>query len=264
MTKITDLATTLSHGVRQVEKEINEVSTALATGRAPLNPGNSSEVTRLSSQVNKYKTTEHSLGQVQNVINVAQTGLVSAVDLLQQMESLANQAASGTLSSTDMAAINTTFTQLASQIKNIGENADVNGQNLLNNSAGFQVMSGITTSSLIRISGLDLTAIAATCTGLSITSVTGAYAAITSLTSQLSLISSGQSTFSAATVGIKAYQSEANALSTGLQATIDSIYNIDPTALQARLQQLNNQQSIDYYLVTQMNQAAASVLTIFR
>jgi flagellin-like hook-associated protein FlgL len=264
MTKITDLATTLSHGVKQVEKEINEISTALATGRAPLNPGNSSEVTRLSSQVNKYKTTEHSLGQVQNVINVAQTGLVSAVDLLQQMESLANQAASGTLSGTDMDAINTTFTQLASQIANIGENADVNGQNLLNNSAGFSVMSGITTSSLITIAGLDLTAIAATCTGLSITSVEGAYTAITTLTSQLSLISAGQSTLSAATVGIKAYQSEANALSTGLQATIDSIYNIDPTALQARLQQLNNQQSIDYYLVTQMNQQAAAVLTIFR
>jgi flagellin-like hook-associated protein FlgL len=117
---------------------------------------------------------------------------------------------------------------------------------------------------LITISGLDLTAIAATCTGLSITSVQGAYTAITTLTSQLSLISAGQSTFSAATVGIKAYQSEANALSTGLQATIDSIYNIDPTALQARLQQLNNQQSIDYYLVTQMNQQAAAVLTIFR
>ena len=264
MTKITDMASTLSAGVKAVEKEINEVSTALATGRAPLNPGNSSEVTRLSSQVNKYKTTEHSLGQVQNVINVAQTGLVSAVDLIQQMESLANQAASGTLSSTDMAAINTTFTQLASQIKNIGENANVNGQNLLDNSAGFSVMSGITTSSLITISGLNLTQIAATCTGLSITSVTGAYNAITTLTSQLSVISAGQSTFSAATVGIAAYQDEANALSTGLQATIDSIYNIDPTALQSRLQQLNNQQSIDYYLVTQMNQQAAAVLTIFR
>ena len=264
MTKITDLSTTLSQGVRSVEKEMNEVSTALATGHAPLNPGNSSEVTRLSSSVNKYKTTEASLGQVQNVINVAQTGLVSAVDLLQQMESLANQSASGTLSATDMAAINTTFTQLANQIANIGQNADVNGQNLLNNTAGFSVMSGITTSSLITIGGLNLTAIAATCTGLSITSVQGAYTAITTLTSQLSLISAGQSTFSAATVGIKAYQAEANALSTGLQATIDSIYNIDPTALQSRLQQLNNQQSIDYYLVTQMNQQAASVLTIFR
>ena len=125
-------------------------------------------------------------------------------------------------------------------------------------------MSGITTSSLITISGLDLTALANTCTGLSITTVGGAYTAITTLTSQLSVISAGQSTFSAATVGIKAYQAEANALSTGLQATIDSIYNIDPTALQARLQQLNNQQSIDYYLVTQMNQQAAAVLTIFR
>jgi hypothetical protein len=49
-----------------------------------------------------------------------------------------------------------------------------------------------------------------------------------------------------------------------LQKTIDSIQNVDQTAMQAQLQQLNNQQSIDYYLISQMNQAAAAALTIFR
>jgi hypothetical protein len=45
---------------------------------------------------------------------------------------------------------------------------------------------------------------------------------------------------------------------------IDSIQNIDPTKLQAYLQNLNTQQSVDYYLVSQMNTEAAAVLTIFR
>jgi hypothetical protein len=39
---------------------------------------------------------------------------------------------------------------------------------------------------------------------------------------------------------------------------------VDSTALQAKLQGLNNQQSIDYYLVSQMNTAAQAALTIFR
>jgi hypothetical protein len=53
-------------------------------------------------------------------------------------------------------------------------------------------------------------------------------------------------------------------LQTGLSNTVAQIENIDATAMQARLQQLNNQQSIDYYLVSQMNTASAAVLAIFR
>jgi flagellin-like hook-associated protein FlgL len=91
-----------------------------------------------------------------------------------------------------------------------------------------------------------------------------ASAAITSLTSQLTLISAGQSSLSASNGGLTAQANQAQSLSDGLQNTIDSINNIDPTALQARLQALNNQQAIDYYLITQMNQAAAAMLAIFR
>jgi hypothetical protein len=53
-------------------------------------------------------------------------------------------------------------------------------------------------------------------------------------------------------------------LQQGLQNTVDTLQNIDATAMQARLQQLNNQQSIDYYLVSQMNTEAAAILSIFR
>jgi hypothetical protein len=80
----------------------------------------------------------------------------------------------------------------------------------------------------------------------------------------LTLISAGQSSLSASNGGLTAQATQAQSLSDGLQNTIDSINNIDPTALQARLQALNNQQAIDYYLITQMNQAAAAMLAIFR
>ena len=264
MTQITNLATTLSAGVNTVDTGINAIQTALATGKTQLNPASQGESTRLSSQVNQYNATAASLGQVQNVIDVGQTGLTSAVALVQQMQSLANQVSSGTLSSTDMAALNLTFVQLAAQIGNIGTNASVNGQNVLINTTGFSVLSGITTASLITVSGTDLTSIGNTLAGLNVSSIAGAYSAVTVLASQLALISAGQSNLSAASTGITAYTAEANSLSTGLQQVVDSISNIDPTKLQAQLQQLNNQQSVDYYLVTQMNQEAAAVLTIFR
>ena len=91
-----------------------------------------------------------------------------------------------------------------------------------------------------------------------------AAAAVASLKTQLQTVSTGQSTLSAASTGLTAQASANNALKTGLTDTVNSIQNIDATAMQAKLQQLNNQQSIDYYLVSQMNTEAAAILSIFR
>ena len=94
--------------------------------------------------------------------------------------------------------------------------------------------------------------------------VTNADYATQILTTQLTTVSTGQSTLSASATGLSAENSNAQALQTGLSNTVAQIQNIDATAMQAKLQQLNNQQSIDYYLVSQMNTEAAAILSIFR
>lgn len=261
---ITSLTSTLTSSLNKVTKEINSVQTQLATGKGELNPAYSGEITRLSSQVNKYDAANRGIGQAQNVVKVAMTGLETATSLIQQMEALALQATSGTMSATDLTYLNTTFNQLAKQISTAATNSSVNTVNLLTGTAGFSVLCGVDTTTSFAVSGMDLTSIAATATGLSITTTALASAAITSLTSQLTIISAGQSSLSASNGGLNAQSNQAQSLSEGLQNTIDSINNIDPTALQARLQALNNQQAIDYYLITQMNQAAAAMLAIFR
>jgi flagellin-like hook-associated protein FlgL len=104
-----------------------------------------------------------------------------------------------------------------------------------------------------------VTAIATTATKVSLADY-----ATQILTAQLSTVSTGQSSLSASATGLKAQNSNAQALQTGLSNTVAQIQNIDATAMQAKLQQLNNQQSIDYYLVSQMNTEAAAILSIFR
>lgn len=88
--------------------------------------------------------------------------------------------------------------------------------------------------------------------------------AIDVLTVALNTISNNQSIVSAEQTGLKELSKAAISMATNLQNTVDSIQNVDETELQTRLQQLNNQQSIDYYLISQMNTAAAAILTIFR
>ncbi|MBT8575278.1 hypothetical protein G6701_07245 [Polynucleobacter paneuropaeus] len=94
--------------------------------------------------------------------------------------------------------------------------------------------------------------------------ISNAAAAVSSITTLLGTVSTGQATLSASATGLTAQASANTALKTGLTNTVNSIQNIDATAMQAKLQQLNNQQSIDYYLVSQMNTEAAAILSIFR
>ena len=84
------------------------------------------------------------------------------------------------------------------------------------------------------------------------------------ITGQIDTVSTAQASLAAATAGIQAQLKNATNIKNGMQKTIDAIANIDPTALQAQLQQFNTQQSVDYYLVSQMNTEAAAILSIFR
>jgi flagellin-like hook-associated protein FlgL len=262
MSDITALSSTLVGSINSVQSQIKNVQTQLATGVKNLDPAQQGVVTRLSSQVTGYNAVAQNISQSQNVISVAQTGLASATNIVQQMQDLANKASTGTLSTTDLTNLQSTFASLATQVGNIATNATVNGANLLSSATGINVQTGITASDSTSVAGVDLAAIGTTLAGLDIS--TGAPAAITALGTALDSISAGQSQLSASAVGLTSQQSVAGSLSTNLQNTIDSIQKPDATQLQTQLQQLNNQQSIDYYLISQMNTESQAMLTIFR
>jgi len=381
---INSLAANLSNSVNTVQAEIVSVQNQLMSGQKKLSPAENGVVTRLTAQADGWGVAANNITAAQNVINVAQTGLASIATIMTQMKSLSSQASSAGLSTSDQNSLNTTFQNLASQVRAIGLSSSVNGNNLLNGTPGFTVTSGITgnassASSTTGIAGVDIPSLASTLTALSVangastngtvTSPTvsvvttgaagvtevkqaifsamapgdnvtiggltftsnrtltatqaaqafaslsagattgpsttyGAYSgtlvgfsssAVTSptmswtysttgtvsltatgsqvsnadyatqiITAQLTTVTTAQSTISAGSVGLEAQLKNVTALKNGLTNTVNAIQNVDATAMQAKLQQLNNQQSIDYYLVSQMNTEASAILSIFR
>jgi len=389
---LSGLALTLSAAVKDVQTQIVDVQNQLSSGKKTLNPAEDGIVTRLSAQAQAYGTVNQNIAAAQNVINVSQTALSSIATILTQMKSLATQASSAGLNSNDLASLNTTFTSLRTQVTGLVTAASINGNNLLDESTGISVTTGIRGASTdsTAVTGLGLTAgvianiaslkligtqtsvtpasaitttyaaavvssstaevkqvdtvtfannlavgdtvnvggliftangditssalateiaarinsatyvstygtfsgtapattssatsssntvllvrsgsaaAAVTTTASTATTVLGATnaaSAIGTLTTQLTTVSTGQSSLSASATGLTAKSKAVEALQNGLQNTVDTIQNIDATAMQARLQQLNNQQSIDYYLVSQMNTEAAAILSIFR
>jgi flagellin-like hook-associated protein FlgL len=382
---INSLAANLANSVNTVQAEIVSVQNQLMSGEKKLSPAENGVVTRLTAQADGWGVAANNITAAQNVINVAQTGLASIATIMTQMKSLSSQASSAGLSTSDQNSLNTTFQNLASQVRAIGLSSSVNGNNLLNGTPGFTVTSGITgnassASSTTGIAGVDIPSLASTLTALSVangastngtvTSATttiitagtsvavevdqavfsamapgdnitiggltftsnrtltatqaaqafaslsagattgpsttyGAYSgtlvgfssgaatsptisftystsgAVTKIastgsqvsnadyatqiiTAQLTTVTTAQSTISAGSVGLEAQLKNVTALKNGLTNTVNAIQNVDATAMQAKLQQLNNQQSIDYYLVSQMNTEASAILSIFR
>ena len=267
MSAITGLSTLLNQNVMSVQAQIATTQNQLATGIKQTNPAIQGVVTRLQANISQYSSIGTNITAGQNVVSVAQTSLTSISSLISQMQQLATQAASGGLSSTDLVSLNTTFTALASQISASVANATINGTSVLQTGGGITVQIGLATggSNTASLTTLAMdTAVAAVATALSISTGTAAAASITSLTSLLSTVSTGQSNLNAYSVALSADQNAVTSLGTNLQNTVNSLQAVDQTALQAQLQQLNNQQSVDYYLVSQMNTAAAAVLTLFR
>jgi flagellin-like hook-associated protein FlgL len=222
-------------------------------------------VTRLSAQVSGYNSVVADISAGTSVLNVSNTALTSISNIISQCKDIATQAANAGLTAGDRTALNTTYSQLMGQVTSLITNATVNGDNiLLSTGTSPQIQTGITGASFTTISNLALNTALATSVASTVTTAAAAGTSMDLLTTALSTISTGQSTISALQVGLNAQSAASASLSTNLQATVDSMQSIDSTALQAKLQSLNNQQSIDYYLISQMNTAAAAALSIFR
>jgi flagellin-like hook-associated protein FlgL len=263
---ISALAPTLVSNINSVQKGIVDTQTQLASGTKNLNAAEVGIVTRLSAQAAGYKSVTQNITAGINVINVAGTALNSISTILSQAKDIATQAANAGLQASDRTALDTTFDQLLLQVTSLIANAGVNGENVLLSGPALTVQSGITgtTASQTTIANLAITLTSLGVNTSGVDTQANAQAAITALTAALTTVSTYQSTLSATKTGLDASAAASLSLSTNLQATVDSIQNIDQVALQAKLQQLNNQQAIDYYLISQMNTAAASALTIFR
>jgi len=268
MSGLTSLSSTLTSAVNQTQANINTTQTQLASDKKILDPAQQGVVTRLTAQVEGYNAVKSNITQTQSVVSVAQTGLSAISDMLTQMQSMASKASTAGVTAADRASYQATFASLATQVKNLATSASVNGANLLTAVAGVDVQTGLdgTAASQTNVPGIDISA-----TGLpsldvavDISTVAGAQAAIDLIKTDLATVSAGQSSLTASAVGLSTQSTMADGLKINLQNTIDSIQKPDQAALQIKLTQLNNQSTVNFYLISQMNTASQAVLSLFR
>ena len=265
------LQITLARSIQDVQQEIIGTQNQLADGKRTLNAGENGIVTRLSSQASAFDTAVKNINSAQSVISVAATTLKSIASIATELKNLATQGASAGLSNGDRASMSTTFASLWGQLTTLSASASINGNNILDTSDTVSVVYS-PDEDAFTMDGIDFTTsiidVAETATAVDGTSDTfdasSCASIVTEMTSFIDSVSTSQGSLTAYNVALDAMSAGAKGISAGLNSTVDGIQGIDSTALQTKLQSLNNQQSIDYYLVSQMNTASAAVLAIFR
>jgi flagellin-like hook-associated protein FlgL len=268
MNPLTSGSSSASSGILQSlasnQSLTTDIQTQLTTNKKILDPAQQGVVTRLGSQVTSFGASHNNIAKAQNVLSVAQTGLKSIANLLTQMQDLANKASDATMTSTDSAKLNQTFQSLLTQLDSTAKNTMIDGTGLLNNTAAdLTIQTGLTTSDTTDIHAVASDSTTLAITG-GITDAATAKATMDLLKTALDTVSTSQSTVASDQIALSTQDDLISSISQNLQNTIDSIQKPDAAALQMQLQNTNNQQSMNYYLINQMNQEAQSVLTIFR
>jgi flagellin len=130
------------YSLRKTNSLLGTHQTRLATGRrinsAEEDPAGLSIATKMNARSEGLKVALDNIGDAKNMLSVAEAGLQKISDILVQMRTKAEQAASDTLGSAERAAIQSQLNAWAEEINSIVATTKWNGQTLLDGLTAFQ------------------------------------------------------------------------------------------------------------------------------
>jgi len=121
---------------RAMTTAMERLSTGMRINSASDDAAGLAIAARMRSQVEGLEQAARNANDGISMIQVAEGAYVEVSNMLSRMKEMAVQAASGTYSNTDRAALNLEFGQLQSELQRIAGNTQWNGFNILDGSAG--------------------------------------------------------------------------------------------------------------------------------
>ena len=156
-TAATITANALTKNERAMSQTMERLSTGQRINSAADDAAGLAISSSMTSQINGLNMAVRNANDAISMIQTADGAMIEVSSMLQRMRELTVQAATGTLSSTDLTALNTEFQQLDDQIDLIATSTEWNGTKILDGSLGsvsFQV--GANASQSISITLADL------------------------------------------------------------------------------------------------------------
>jgi len=129
-------ANALAKNDREMTKAMERLATGSRINSASDDAAGLAVASKLTSQIRGIDQAVRNGNDAISLISTADGAMIEVSNMLQRMRELSVQGGNGTLSSTDLTALNTEFVALRTEIERIADNTQWNGANLLDGSAG--------------------------------------------------------------------------------------------------------------------------------
>lgn len=194
------VATKISRADQAKRSNQNELASGVRIYSGAKDPAGLALSEKFRAKIDSLRESANNIGQARSAIQVASGATESIGGSLQRMRTLAVQAASGTLSAEDRAAIQQEFGQLQETVDSVATGTEFNGLELTDGSVGsFDVQVGDMQGDTISVGLGDLTATGLGVDGgaVSVASQAGAENAIGAIDQALDELSNQESAFGA-------------------------------------------------------------------
>jgi flagellin len=197
--------------------------------------------TRISSDVTTLQQAATNASQATSILQTADGGASNISDILSRMKSLATQAASGTVTDSSRAYINSEFSQLISQIDSIASGTRYSSESLLDGTStnfagtGSKILVGTSASDTITVKLANLTSTSLGISAATVSSQTTAVAAAALIDTAINTVSGARADIGALESRFNFSASSISTQTENLQAANSAITDVDIASEQAKL-----------------------------
>ena len=259
---------TLNSTNAQLEEAQNQVSTGLRISSAKDDGAIWSIAQSQRSQITSLTAVTDSLNRASSVLDVAVTAGQTISDLLNQLKSNALEASDTSLSTTDRAALNSSFKALITQISTATSNASFDGANLITTGApALTALAGPSGTQKLTLAAQSLTLGGANLTlsaASSYTTATQASNLLTTINDSITKVNSAVSALGTESNQVTANLTFVSNLSDSLTSGVGNLVDADVAAESATLQALQTKQQLGVQALSIANSSSQNLLSLFK
>jgi len=261
----------LSAAQNSLSTSMQRLSSGLRINSAKDDAAGLSIATKMDSQI---RGMSQAIRNANDGISMAQTadgGLSTATDAMQRMRELAVQAANGTNTTTDSAALDKEYQALATEVGRISTDTKFNGTALLSSAVSTDIQVGADNGQKITITTADLSTIGTNLAAQKLSDPASVIASVTAANAALDVLDTSLTTVNAARADLGAIQNRMGYAVSNLQISVENqtaaksrIMDTDFAAETANLSRSQILQQAGTAMVAQANQLPQGVLALLK
>lgn len=254
---------------RTADMSLSKAMERLSTGRRINSAADDAAGLAVASRMNaEVRGLNMAIRNANDGISLAQTaegGMNEIGNMLQRMRELAVQSANGTLSAGDRTNLQAEVTELISQIGDVSSRTKFNGVALLDGTnTSVNIQTGSNASETVALTLTDVDATALGVNALTIATVAGATAALTTLDTAINTISTAQATLGAGQNRLQTTVSNLTDRVTNITESKSRIEDADFSAESTALAKAQILSQASTAMLAQANQSQQGVLSLIR